>query len=93
FQITNTFRRSIPTRIPKPKPASTTKAPVKIPAGHLNKPLQDSPSGKIRIIRTVSKACLQSGGRRVHSNSLNGSTDNTWENSLHIGVSLRTAKS
>ncbi|NXD91047.1 FIL1L protein, partial [Chaetorhynchus papuensis] len=62
--ITNTFRRSIPTRIPKPKPASTTKAPVKIPAGHLNKPLQDSPSGKIRIIRTVSKACLQGGGRR-----------------------------
>ncbi|NXB94914.1 FIL1L protein, partial [Vidua chalybeata] len=62
--ITNTFRRSIPTRIPKPKPASTTKAPVKIPAEHLNKPLQDSPSGKIRIIRTVSKACLQSGGRR-----------------------------
>ncbi|NWV34297.1 FIL1L protein, partial [Grantiella picta] len=62
--ITNAFRRSVPTRIPKPKPASTTKAPVKIPAEHLNKPLQDSPSGKIRIIRTVSKACLQGGGRR-----------------------------
>ncbi|KAF2978705.1 hypothetical protein EK904_010883 [Melospiza melodia maxima] len=64
LEITNTFRRSIPTRIPKPKPASTTKAPVKIPAGHPNKPLQESPSGKIRIVRTVSKACLQSGGRR-----------------------------
>ncbi|NXY14195.1 FIL1L protein, partial [Atrichornis clamosus] len=62
--ITNAFRRPIPTRIPKPKPASTTKVPVKIPAGHLNKPLQDSTSGKIRIIRTVSKTCLQSGGRR-----------------------------
>ncbi|NXU14632.1 FIL1L protein, partial [Pardalotus punctatus] len=62
--ITSAFRRSSPTRIPKPKPASTTKVPVKIPAEHLNKPLQDSSSGKICIIRTVSKTCLQSGGRR-----------------------------
>ncbi|NWV12882.1 FIL1L protein, partial [Ptilonorhynchus violaceus] len=61
--ITNAFRHSVPTRIPKPKPASTTKVPVKSPAGHLNKPLQDSTSGKIRIVRTVSKTCLQSGGR------------------------------
>ncbi|KAM6418357.1 filamin A-interacting protein 1-like isoform 1-T1 [Pluvialis apricaria] len=90
--ITDAFRHSIPTRIPKPKPTSTTKVPIKIPAGHLNKPLQDSSSGKLRIIRTVSKTCLQSGGRRVHSNSLNGSTDNLWENSFHIGLSLRTAK-
>ncbi|NXC16585.1 FIL1L protein, partial [Corythaeola cristata] len=60
--ITDAFRRS--TRIPKPKPTSTTKVPVKIPAGPLNKPLQDSSSGKLRIIRTVSKTCLQSGGRR-----------------------------
>ncbi|NWV21814.1 FIL1L protein, partial [Origma solitaria] len=62
--ITNAFCRSVPTRIPKPKPASTTKTPVKIPIEHLNKPLQNSPSGKIRIVRTVSKTCLQSGGRR-----------------------------
>ncbi|NXK69081.1 FIL1L protein, partial [Sylvietta virens] len=62
--ITNMFHRSIPTRIPKPKPASPTQAPVKIPAGHLSKPLHDRRSGKICIIRTVSKACLQSGGRR-----------------------------
>ncbi|NXF08767.1 FIL1L protein, partial [Smithornis capensis] len=62
--ITNAFRRSIPTRIPKPKPTNTTKAPVKSSAGHPNKPPQDSTSGKIRIIRTVSKTCLQSGGRR-----------------------------
>ncbi|XP_008498152.2 filamin A-interacting protein 1-like isoform X1 [Calypte anna] len=91
--ITDTFRCSIPTRIPKPKPTSTTKLPVKIPAGRLNKPLQDSSSGKLRIIRTVSKTCLQSGGRRVHSNNLNGSTHSLWENSFHIGLTLRTAKS
>ncbi|XP_053931988.1 filamin A-interacting protein 1-like isoform X1 [Cuculus canorus] len=91
--ITDAFHRSIPTRIPKPKPTSTTKVPVKIPAGHLNKPLQDSSSGKLRIIRTVTKTCLQSGGRSVYSNSLNGSTDNLRENSFHIGLSLRTAKS
>ncbi|NXK86902.1 FIL1L protein, partial [Formicarius rufipectus] len=62
--ITNAFRRSIPTRIPKPKPTSTAKAPVKTPEGHLNKPLQEGTSGKIRIVRTVSKTCLQGGGRR-----------------------------
>ncbi|XP_042722499.1 filamin A-interacting protein 1-like isoform X3 [Lagopus leucura] len=91
--ITDAFRQSVPTRIPKPKPTNATKLPVRIPAGHHNKPLQDSSSGKLHIIRTVSKACLHSGGRRVHSNSLNGSTDNLWESSFHIGLSLRTAKS
>ncbi|KAM9565712.1 filamin A-interacting protein 1-like isoform 1-T1 [Guaruba guarouba] len=84
--ITDAFRRSAPTRIPRPKPTSTTKVPVKIPVGHLSKPLQDSSSGKLRIVRTVSKTCLQSGGRRVHSNILNGSTDNLWENSFHLGL-------
>ncbi|XP_062475539.1 filamin A-interacting protein 1-like isoform X1 [Pezoporus occidentalis] len=91
--ITDVFCHSALTRIPKPKPTSTTKVPVRIPVGHLSKPLQDSNSGKLRIVRTVSKTCLQSGGRRVHSNSLNGSTDNLWENSFHIGLSSRTVKS
>lgn len=64
FKITDAFRQSIPTRIPKPKPTSTTKLPVKIPTGHLSKPLHDSSSGKLHIVRTVSKTSLQSGGRR-----------------------------
>ncbi|NWI99877.1 FIL1L protein, partial [Crypturellus undulatus] len=62
--ITDALRPSAPTRIPKPKPLNATKLPVKIPAGHHNKSLQESSSGKLHIIRTVSKTCLQSGGRR-----------------------------
>ncbi|NWX97463.1 FIL1L protein, partial [Nothoprocta ornata] len=62
--ITDVLRPSVPTRIPKPKPMSATKLPVKIPAGHLNKSLQERSCGKLHIIRTVSKTCLQSGGRR-----------------------------
>ncbi|NXD07175.1 FIL1L protein, partial [Nothocercus nigrocapillus] len=62
--ITDALRPSAPTRIPKPKPVNATKLPVKNPAGHLNKSLQDSSSGKLHIIRTVSKTCLQGGGRR-----------------------------
>ncbi|NXN98329.1 FIL1L protein, partial [Rhinopomastus cyanomelas] len=59
--ITDALHHSIPTRIPKPKPVSTIKAPVKTPARHPNKPLQESSSGKLHIIRTVSETCLQSG--------------------------------
>ncbi|NXA36530.1 FIL1L protein, partial [Eudromia elegans] len=62
--ITDALRPSVPTRIPKPKATNATRLPVKIPAGHLSKPLQDCSSGKLRVIRTVSKTCLQSGGRR-----------------------------
>ncbi|NXU54478.1 FIL1L protein, partial [Turnix velox] len=62
--ITDVFHHSIPSRIPKPKTTSTTRVPIKISVRPLNKPLQDSNSGKLRIIRSVSKTCLQSSGRR-----------------------------